>query len=389
VRDRLVALLGSYAGLDPPAWALEARVRERAAALGVSDEEYVRRASGYSGELDRLIELLRVGETRFFRHGPQLAALGERVFPSLRGSVTAWSAGCASGEEAWTLAMLLAERGGAWQVWATDLSPAALARARQGRYPAGRVASEVPAALRARYFRRIGDDEVVNDRLRPHVRFEAHNVLAATGGREFDLVLCRNVLIYFDDARRAEAVARLVRALKPGGWLLVGYSETLRDQPELATEAHAVYRKLDAAAVPRPAVRVGSAPHPPPTAMAPSTASPRTVPSTASPRTVPSTASPRTMPPGAHAAHPASSQGAPSPRVVLRGDYVDGKRLAAELRAVVGDARAILDLDGATFLGDDAARVLRRAVEAAPGLEVRATRPAIRRWLGRHGIRVR
>ena len=77
------------------------------------------------------------------------------------------------------------------------------------------------------------------------------------------------------------------------------------------------------------------------------------------------------------------------PRVLLRGDYVDGKRLAAELRAVVGGAAAILDLDGATFLGDEAARVLRRAVEAAPGLEVRATRPAIRRWLGRHGIRVR
>jgi hypothetical protein len=80
---------------------------------------------------------------------------------------------------------------------------------------------------------------------------------------------------------------------------------------------------------------------------------------------------------------------APSPRVILRGDYVDGKRLAAELRAVVGEAHVVLDLDGATFLGDDAARVLRRAVEAAPALEVRATRPAIRRWLGRHGIRVR
>src|SRR5262249_32848942 len=85
-----------------------------------------------------------------------------------------------------------------------------------------------PGARRARYFRRIGDDEVVNDRLRPHVRFDVHNLLAATGGRELDLILCRNVLIYFDEARRAEALARLVRALKPGGWLLVGYSETLR-----------------------------------------------------------------------------------------------------------------------------------------------------------------
>jgi chemotaxis protein methyltransferase CheR len=359
VHEALAPLLAERAGLDPPAWALEARVRERAAALGLSDADYVARAAADAGELDRLIELLRVGETRFFRHGAQLATLGERVLPSLRAPVAAWSAGCASGEEAWTLAMLLGERGGAFSVWATDLSATALARARAGRYAAGRVANEVPAALRARYFRKIGDDEVVNDRLRPHVRFDAHNLLAATGGREFDLILCRNVLIYFDEARRAEAVARLVRALKPGGWLLVGYSETLRDCAELAAETHAVYRKQPPAVSRQSSARTVMAPP-----VAPSAAA--SVPHS-TPHGVPNAA----------------------PRLVLRGDYVDGKRLAAELRAVVGDARAVLDLDGATFLGDDAARVLRRAVEASPGLEVRATRPAVRRWLGRHGIRPR
>ncbi|HEX8953660.1 MAG TPA: CheR family methyltransferase, partial [Polyangia bacterium] len=194
MHDLLAPLLASRAGLDPPAWALEARVRERAQALGVSDADYVARAAADSAELDRLIELLRVGETRFFRHRAQLAALGERVLPSLRSPVAAWSAGCASGEEAWTLAMLLCERGLLFDVWATDLSATALARAQQGRYPAARVAADVPAALRARYFRRIGDDDVVNDRLRAHVRFAAHNLLAPTGGRELDLILCRNVL---------------------------------------------------------------------------------------------------------------------------------------------------------------------------------------------------
>jgi chemotaxis protein methyltransferase CheR len=371
VHDVLAPLLASRAGLDPPAWALEARVRERAAALGVSHEEYVSRAARDAGELDRLIELLRVGETRFFRHGAQLQALGERVLPSLRAPVAAWSAGCASGEEAWTLAMLLAERGGAFEVWATDLSATALVRARAGRYPAARVAAEVPAALRGRYFRKIGSDEVLNDRLRPHVRFEAHNLLAATGGRAFDLVLCRNVLIYFDEARKAEAVGRLVRALKPGGWLLVGYSETLRDHPGLTAEAHAVYRKVEQAAERPLAVS-----HKPLARTQTQTLTARATAPTTMPTTMPTTA-PAIKPPGV------------TPRVVLRGDYVDGKRLAAELRAIVGDARALLDLDGATFLGDDAARVLRRAIEAAPGLEVRATRPAIRRWLGRHGIRVR
>jgi SAM-dependent methyltransferase len=223
------------------------------------------------------------------------------------------------------------------------------------------LAAVVPASLRARYFRRLGSEDALNDRLRPHVRFDAHNLLAATGGREFDLILCRNVLIYFDDARRAEALARLTRALKPGGWLLVGYSETLRDQPELVAEAHAVYRKLSAISH-QPSARPAVAPRSP---------------------TMPA---PVAAP---HVARAAVTQATPAPRVVLRGDYVDGKRLAAELRAIVGDARAVLDLDGATFLGDDAARVLRRAVEAAPGLEVRATRPGIRRWLGRHGIRPR
>ena len=360
MHEELAALLVSRAGLDPPAWALEARVRERAAALGVSDEEYATRAAGDADELGRLIELLRVGETRFFRHRAQLDALGERVLPSLRSPVRAWSAGCASGEEAWTLAMLLAERGLQFELLATDLSAAALARARQGRYRAARVEADVPAALRARYFRRIGDDDVVNDRLRGHVRFETHNLLAASGARDFDLVLCRNVLIYFDEARRAEAVGRLVRALKPGGWLLVGYSEALRDHAELTPEAHAIYRKG------------------PPTARAKPMPMPAAPAEVARPAARPIAAAPSTV----------GTVGV-VPRVVLRGDYVDGKRLAAELRAVVGEARAILDLDGASFLGDDAARVLRRAVEAAPALEVRATRPAIRRWLGRHGIRVR
>ena len=369
MHDVLAPLLAARAGLDPPAWALEARVRERAAALGVSDDDYVARAAADTAELDRLIELLRVGETRFFRHRAQLEALGERVLPQLRSPVAAWSAGCASGEEAWTLAMLLAERGLAFELWATDLSAAALARARAGRYAAARVEADVPPALRARYFRRIGDDDVINDRLRAHVRFEAHNLLAATGGRELDLILCRNVLIYFDEARRAEALARLVRALKPGGWLCVGYSETLRDCAELTAEAHAVYRKQQATGDRRPATgdrKVAAARAGVPSAP------------TSKPASAPMSAA-------TSAAVPAAAV----PRVVLRGDYVDGKRLAAELRAVVGDARALLDLDGATFLGDDAARVLRRALEAAPGLEVRATRPAIRRWLGRHGIRAR
>src|SRR3954451_3270597 len=97
---RLSPLLAAYAGLDPPAWALETRVRSRATALGLDEETYVARLGADSAELARLVELLRVGETRFFRHRAQLEVLAERVLPSLPHPVAAWSAGCASGEEA-------------------------------------------------------------------------------------------------------------------------------------------------------------------------------------------------------------------------------------------------------------------------------------------------
>jgi chemotaxis protein methyltransferase CheR len=327
-------------------------VRERAAALGLSDDEYAERVGASPTELARLIELLRVGETRFFRHRKQLEALATRVLPSLHAPVTAWSAGCASGEEAWTLAMLMTERGLLFSLLATDLSTPALAVAQKGRYPAARVDGDVPSALVRRYFRRIGDDCVLNDRLRPHVRFRVHNLLVGTPPRDVDLLLCRNVLIYFDEARRAEAVSRLVKALKPGGYLLVGYSETLRNHPELSGEAHGIYRRASSPA-PFPAPPPGTS---------------RSVPgSTSISRSTPTL----------------------ERRLALKGEYPDGRRLAGELRGVVGDGRVVLDLDGATFLGDEAARVLRRAIEAAPAMEVRATRTPVRRWLVRHGIKAR
>jgi chemotaxis protein methyltransferase CheR len=356
MRQRLGPLLAAYAGLDPPDWALQARVRERAKALGVDEQDYVARLDDDAVELGRLVELLRVGETRFFRHQAQLDALAARVLPQLRAPVAAWSAGCATGEEAWTLAILLAERGLQFTLTASDLSPAALHKARRGAYPAARIEADVPAPLVARYFRRVGDERVLNDRLRPHVRFVEHNLLSPLQPQALDLVLCRNVLIYFDEQKRAQVVQKLIRALSPNGWLLVGYSETLRDCAELTSEANAIYRKHDA---PPPRQSARPQPAPPPNRQP-------------------------TPLPGARPSPP------PLPQLrtlVLRGDYFDGQRLAGELRPLVGGAPAVVDLDGASFLGDEAARVLRRAAEATPRLQLKATRAATQRWLARHGIR--
>ena len=144
-------------------------MRERAAALGVSDEAYIARASGDPLELDRLIELLRVGETRFFRHRAQLAALGERVLPSLRGPVSAWSAGCASGEEAWTLAMMLAERG---------LGVLAVGHRSVGDRAGARAAGALSGGAR----RRRGAGGAARTLLPPHRRRRAHQRSPAPAG---------------------------------------------------------------------------------------------------------------------------------------------------------------------------------------------------------------
>src|SRR5258708_18220330 len=138
---KLAERLADFAGIDAPQWVLEARVRERAQALGLDQAAYLAGVGDGGDELALLTERLRVGETRFFRHRAQFEALRPLLQECVRAAarerrpLAAWSAGCASGEDAWTLAPLLAQaapssrRTGS----ATDLSDAALAAARAAR----------------------------------------------------------------------------------------------------------------------------------------------------------------------------------------------------------------------------------------------------------------
>jgi hypothetical protein len=166
-------------------------------------------------------------------------------------------------------------------------------------------------------------------------------------------VLCRNVLIYFDSERRAQVVARFGEALRPGGILCLGYSEALRGGEEARLEPvrlgeSVLYRRREITARIEIPVAVEADAAPPP---------------------------------------PLAEPPAPElPLLRLRGEYPDGTRLASELRPFLASA-AVVDLDAASYLGDDAARVLQRARQAAPHLSLRATRPAILRWLGKHGLR--
>lgn len=192
-------------------------------------------------ELRALATELTVGETYFFRHHEQLRAFAEVVVPERLAAreperrLTILSAGCASGEEPYSLAMLLRERidTTAWSITlrAVDVDPRAIARAVAGRYTSWSLRETSPP-LRERWFRAVGREHVLADEIREMVAFReknlAHEDLELLPPSTYDVVFCRNVLMYFEPERAQAVIARIARALVPGGALFLGHAETLR-----------------------------------------------------------------------------------------------------------------------------------------------------------------
>lgn len=187
-------------------------------------------------ELDALIDVLVVGETYFFRELPQLeVVISEIIAPRVAAGQRPriWSAACASGEEPFTIAMLLAERKvlDRVELVASDISVRALARARAGVYgPRSLRSNAPPPVFAARWLTVMPDRITVSAELQQAVTWRRINLLAAseiaTLG-QFDVIVCRNVLIYFDDNTARWVIENLSGALVVGGFLLVGVSESL------------------------------------------------------------------------------------------------------------------------------------------------------------------
>ena len=189
--------------------------------------------------LARLIEEVTVKETSFLRDAGQLASIGwplllARAHARGHALVRVWTAACATGEEAYSLALLASEAFGAERppvsILATDISPDALARARVGSYRA-RSVRDLGPAMRARHLRAEGDELVVGARLREVVTFARHNLVRdpfpPLGEAPFDLILCRNVLIYFDSATVGRVLTSLERSLAATGTLVLGAADAL------------------------------------------------------------------------------------------------------------------------------------------------------------------
>jgi chemotaxis protein methyltransferase CheR len=184
---------------------------------------------------DRIVDALLNQETSFFRDATMfdlIVGAVQELAPGRRARI--WSAGCSTGQEPLSLAMLLAERdGGPFEILATDVSEGALARARVGRYTQFEIQRGLPVRRMMRWFDDIDGEWIAKPDLLRHIAFRRLNMLTdlALPGR-FDLVLCRNLLLYLDPVQRMAVFDRLAAALRPGGLLVLGAGETVIGQTE-------------------------------------------------------------------------------------------------------------------------------------------------------------
>ncbi|NVJ97624.1 MAG: protein-glutamate O-methyltransferase [Alphaproteobacteria bacterium] len=221
-----------------------ARLARRLRQLGLfSVKEYIAYFSSPEGkdELPNLINAMTTNLTRFFREAHHFETLGkESLAASVRDAarlgqkkLRIWSAGCSSGMEPYSIAMTVADSLPDLSAWdalilATDIDTGMLDRAKAGVYAKSDLA-DAPPSVRKKYTRRAPDNQLVIDqKLKDLIRFKKLNLLHQWPFKgSFDVIFCRNVLIYFDKDTRDKLVARFVEKLKPGGYLFLGHSEAL------------------------------------------------------------------------------------------------------------------------------------------------------------------
>jgi chemotaxis protein methyltransferase CheR len=248
---------------------VEARLRKRLKALGIASFSaycsFLHSPAGRQAELVPMIDVITTNKTDFFRERAHFDYLVRETLPRLESAsgigverpCAVWSAGCSTGEEPYTLAMVLADysRNHASAPWsfsilATDISTRVLEIARTGVYNEDLIAP-VPADFKRRYLSRSKDPSKpvvrVVPELRSRVQFRRLNFMDRSFGiaEPLDIIFCRNVIIYFDRDVQEQVVGSIARHLLPGGYLFMGHSETLNGlELPLTPVAATVYRRL-------------------------------------------------------------------------------------------------------------------------------------------------
>jgi chemotaxis protein methyltransferase CheR len=232
---------------DSKKYVLESRLSRRLEELEFDDFDqylvFLTTGPYQSDEFQEMFNRITINETSFFRNTAQLDVFERRILPQLlearktTKTLRFWSAACSSGEEPYTLAMILHRSLGVrladWriEILGTDISEKVLNIAQVGKYPHYAIKSTDPIVLN-RYFNKDRNDYELDPEIRSMVHFEKLNlkdVYAARRFGTFDIIFCRNVMIYFDDAMKQRCVQMFHKQLADDGTLLIGHSETLRN----------------------------------------------------------------------------------------------------------------------------------------------------------------
>ena len=236
---------------------LESRLKERLREKKIdSVKEYFSTITSNEEELKGFLDAITTNLTRFFRNQAQFDALEKYVVPELmnikKGSnvIKIWSAGCSTGEEPYTIAMLLDEvLPPAWKVeiLASDLSLKCLMTAKEGFYADNRIEG-IPPNYLTKYFDKVDGGYHVRPEIQSKIKFDYHNLKNDSGQRGFDVIFCRNVIIYFDEAAQTAVINRFWDAMASKSFLFIGHSESLFGMDTkfefVKTEWATLYRKF-------------------------------------------------------------------------------------------------------------------------------------------------
>jgi len=257
--EEFKSIAAELAGVDLSAYKsqqMDRRLHSLMSLWGVADyDEYLAVLRNDQARFDEFVKKITINVSEFYRNHERFGELATAVLPELCRSgrhLRIWSAGCANGAEPYTMAILIEESGyqhGA-RILGTDIDRESLRRAHAGIYSQNEVRS-VPPAILAKYFGATGYSYRLAEKIKAMVEFRRQNLLHDHGEHDYDLILCRNVVIYFTEAAKETLYGKLSQSLRSGGYLMVGATEPLlnfRDY-ELENPLTAFYRKTAKAGV--------------------------------------------------------------------------------------------------------------------------------------------
>ncbi|MCR5801084.1 MAG: protein-glutamate O-methyltransferase CheR [Lachnospiraceae bacterium] len=216
---------------------IDTLITKRGVKMGAYDE-YVKMLKTDSEVFDEFINYITINVSEFYRNTDQWDFMDKTIIPELierfGKNLKIWSAACSTGDEPYSLVMALSRYIPLNQIkiYATDLDKTVMAKAKVGLYDAKSITG-VPADLKKKYFTQVGPSYKISDEIKSRVEFKEHNLLKDAYGKDYHMIVCRNVLIYFTEEAKDQVFRKFYDSIKPGGFLFIGSTEQIINYKEI------------------------------------------------------------------------------------------------------------------------------------------------------------